>query len=105
MPDRRAFVRYRPNRELPCWVNVVLVGSSWLAEVVDISTDGIGISSACWLPAESHLLVRLANADNIARTFLAHVRHATPRAGGDFHLGARLVNHLSEEQVRELTRK
>jgi len=98
-------VRYRPNRELPCWVNVVLVGSSWLAEVLDISTEGIGISSACWLPAESHLLVRLADADNIARTFLAHVRHATPRAGGDFHLGTRLVNHLSEEQVRELIRK
>ena len=104
MADRRAFVRYRPHAALPCRVNVVLGGSSWPAEVVDLSTDGIGISSACWLPTETSLLVQVGDpATHTARTFLAHVRHATRRPAGDFHVGARLVNHLTEEQVRELT--
>ena len=104
MPDRRAFVRYRPHAELACRVNVVLGRSSWLAQVVDVSTDGIGITSDCWLPAETGLLVQVGNpGGNATRTFLAHVRHATRTPAGHFHVGARLVNHLTERQVRELT--
>jgi len=100
--DRRAFVRYCPDRDLPCSVNVVLGGSSWTARLADLSTDGIAIISDCWLPAETTLLAKLDAAGDLAcRTFLAHLCHATPRPSGDYHLGARLVNGLTKEQLRE----
>ena len=103
MPERRAFPRYYPRREVPCSINVALGGSSWMGKLADLSTDGIGIISGCWLPAETTILVELGHAAPLPRIFLAHLCHATRRPTGDFHLGARLVNHLTEDEVHELT--
>jgi PilZ domain len=104
VPERRAFARYQPARLLPCNVNVVLGGSSWPAMVADVSTDGVSIISDSWLPAETTLLIELGSqAEAGMRTLLAHVRHATPRLSGGYHLGGRLINPLTEEQIAALT--
>ena len=103
MLERRAFARYFLTPERGCSVNVVLGGSRWPARVADLSTDGIGILSDCWLPPETTLFVELSpTGTNPARTFLVHVRHATPKPSGGYQLGARLVNHLTEGEVREM---
>lgn len=102
MPDRRVSTRYRLKHELPCNVNVALGGSSWSAALADISMDGIGIISGCWLPPETTILVELGDSAPVPRVFLAHLCHATRRPTGDFHLGARLVNHLTEQEIFKL---
>jgi hypothetical protein len=103
VPERRAVIRHQPSRELLCIVNVALGGNRWPARVADVSTDGIGILSDCWLPTETMLLIDLgAPAETAARVFLGHLRHATRRPSGGYHLGARLVNHLSSEQILDL---
>ena len=103
MRERRAFVRHQPSQELLCKVNVVLGGSYWTARVGDISTDGIGIISDSWLPAETTLVVEVRHpASSDCRTLLAHLCHATRRPSSDYQLGARVINHLTEEQVGAL---
>ena len=101
--DRRVAVRHRPRCELPCRVSVVLSSRSWPARVSDLCRHGIGILSNCWIPTETPLLVTMgAPSMRAGRVVLVRLCHATPTAKGEYHLGAAIVQGLTDQQVLDL---
>jgi hypothetical protein len=101
--ERRACVRYScaPGVETFCLpVYKDRNDQGWLAEVRNISTDGIGLLLGRWFGQETLLEVELQNAArSVSRKVLVRVKHATSHDGG-WLVGGILVQKLSEAELR-----
>jgi hypothetical protein len=100
--ERRARLRYSWN--LPAALRTAAAeptdAAEWLAaRVHDISGDGLGLALTHAIEPGTLLTIDL---EGVARMLLAHVVHTTLRPGGGWIVGCKLMNPLTEVELKAL---
>jgi len=101
--ERRACVRYACAAGMETFCLQLYKernDQGWLAEVRDVSTDGVGLLLGRWFGQDTVLEVELNNPTrNFSRKVLVRVKHATPYAGG-WLVGGAFVEKLKAEELQ-----
>lgn len=103
MIERRAWVRFPCGMETSCQPLASAVGQQWSGHVRDLSAGGVGVVLNRRFELGTLLTIEvLSNSDKPSRTFLGRVIHVHSQPDGSWHMGCRLANSLSEDDVQAL---
>jgi hypothetical protein len=101
--ERRAWIRFRSRTPEVYWQ---LFGSKeqdlWPAQVLNVSTRGIGLLLDRAVTTGTILTFKLSKTDLKAKGYLVRVKHVSPLDSGKFKIGATFVVPLSDEQLHAL---
>jgi hypothetical protein len=102
-PERRASVRTTCRLEGVCRPLAGAGGSSWPAEIRDLSAGGVGLLLGRRFERGTNLLVEVRPRRREAqRTLLARVVPVEPSAGQGWSVGCQLTQGFSGEELMEL---
>jgi hypothetical protein len=97
--ERRAFVRYARRFDMLWQLLGVAPRDLAAAQVIDLSTTGLGIALDRALPTGKTLVVRLPTSTLGWGSHLVRVRYCRPEGGG-FLVGCAFVKPLSCKQLQ-----
>ncbi len=101
--NQRATVRYQCAPATPGRVVLAADYEFQRAWVLDLSTQGVGLSMSRPVNPGTTLSIRLkSSTEHKIYDLPAHVIHATPMPAGDFRVGCRLERALTAEDLDAL---
>lgn len=99
--ERRATARYACDLQTTCHTISLSRSDNWPTRVLDLSANGIGISSTRRFEVGALLSINLETPDRaVARTLFVRVVNVSPVAGGMWRMGCKLTGELGDEELR-----
>jgi hypothetical protein len=102
--ERRAWLRFPSDRDIICKPPIRLPHGepevSWLGNVRDVSSAGIGLDMSRRFEPGAELIIELSSKAGETLRLPVCVVHATPQEQGRWIIGCEFLFPLSEEQLR-----
>jgi hypothetical protein len=101
--DRRAHVRYAPAPETTCQLTAGGNNSVWWANVLDISTGGIGLVVSRRFEPGTLLAIGVENKSReFSHMLVARVIHVRKEAASRYVIGAKFISDLGDDELQVL---